>query len=75
MWLNPGEILQGSQGPLVSRISRISSSVEFEIFAIIDCYTPSGQLIKVEARDAAHAAFLILMNSKSATFPHITTQI
>jgi hypothetical protein len=67
MWFNPGELIK-TQSPLISRISEISREVKFETFAIIDCYTPNGQLIKVEARDAEHAAFLIRMNPKPKEF-------
>lgn len=63
MWFNPGVTIQASQSPPISKISRISKPVNSEVL-IVDCYTPNGQLFKVEARDAEHAAFLIRMNPK-----------
>lgn len=55
--------------PPISKLAELAAPLDSEI--IIDCYTPNGQLIKVETNNALHAEFLQRMNpiNSSVTIP------
>lgn len=65
--LQPSDYIEVPPVPLVPP-EKTETKVKTEKNLIVDCYTPNGQLIKIEAKDAEHAAFLKRMNPKPKEF-------
>ncbi len=61
MWFNPGELSKTKTESQISKLAELAEPEKAENL-IVKCYTPAGNPIEVQARNADHAAWLLRMN-------------